>query len=706
MQETTHIGTVRVRSSQEAAQRARLRLSAQLSGADLRPPGLAPSQVLLVRELADPEPGRLGLDNVGPMLDRTWERAVRDALAECLHRAVRPTNGRVPSDAEVILFHDVAEAWACWGREQVTREPSAAGQWWTESLESSSDAPSAPAGRSPSVAAVWRARPRLVPAMAAHLAAWNVAVEIVRQMSKAEAEEVLRMVCAAFDASPPPMPEAPADRTDEEGTVHFSAVSVPDEQRQTEVGQPDDVESPPVAPEGPLDDVTLEEPSPEQLVPEEALVPRHVPPWRRFVIDLAGVRLADALDEQPPAHRQLLGVALALQVRPATVRSAAFQSSWQAWRQAARRPTSTTLGGEQNVLSRSPTDSQDRSGEESEMTPARTTRDGEDPDYSGGRDRSSRQEESSPDENSSTEDDSSVEEDFSCIDDLVPSGDPRVREETTGSRDGEESGWEGAYTATDLGGVLYLVNVLEALELPASAETPPVGEHVGAWAVLETLARAMLGPDDDTLRPEDPLWRVLSTLDGRRSETPAGQALADAEVSSKAFRMPPGWLDAPHVELPLEGWWSVENDRLKVWTELGCVLDLKARSDPAEQAYAEWNGLLNTGSLERAESAEAIPLASEPDSCSPVLAGWAARTAPYVRYRVAAALGTDSEDDGWLVDVLSQPGKLYTTATHVDLMLPLSVARTDVRTAGLDRSPGWWAPGGRIVRFHFHQSDV
>jgi hypothetical protein len=49
---------------------------------------------------------------------------------------------------------------------------------------------------------------------------------------------------------------------------------------------------------------------------------------------------------------------------------------------------------------------------------------------------------------------------------------------------------------------------------------------------------------------------------------------------------------------------------------------------------------------------------------------------------------------------------VYATDTHVDLVLPLGAARLDVRAAGLDRSPGWWAAGGRVVRFHFRESDV
>ena len=639
----THVDTLHVQAPEEAARQVRLRLSTTLGGADLHPPALAPSQVLLVRELNDPEPGGLRLGNTGAVLDRTWERAVRDALDDSLHRAVHPTNGRVPPGAEAILFRDEAEAWACWGRAQIAREPSAARPWWMQSLETSSDATPSSARRSPVVASVWRARPRLVPAMTAHLAAWGAAVDALQEMSESEAEDVLRAVCTAYDSPPPPKPEAPANRADEEDTTPLPASSGLDEQRETEGGFP------------------------EERKPEIPSVPSGDPPWTSFVEESAGARLADALAQESPGHQQLLGVALALRDGPVTVRAPAFQTAWQAWRQAVESQDRSD-GGEDTTLQRP-------DGSKVEF------------DDLGERAHLSRQ------------------GDAISVDDLSPDGDHRAREEEAmPAGDGEEAPWEDAYTATDLGGVLYLVNVLGALDLPAAATTPPVGEHVGAWAVLEALARALLGPDDDALRSNDPLWRALATLDGRRPETPAGQALDDAEDSPRAFRMPPEWLD--DVEPLIEGRWTVENDRLRMWTELGCVADLEAGDDPDVQAEAEWNRIPNTGPLQRAESSATMPRAHEPADCAPALARWAARTAPYVRDRLAAALDVDDREANWIADLFRTAGRLYTTDTHVDLVLPLDAARIDARAAGLDRSPGWWSAGGRVVRFHFREADA
>ena len=652
---TTHIDTLRVQVPEEAAQQVQLRLSTTLGGADLHPPGLAPAQVLLVRALSDPEPGRLGLENAGAMCDRTWERAAREALADCLRRAVRPTNGRVPPGAEAILFDDAAEAWACWARERVAGASSPAAPWWTESLETTSEAPASPAGRSPSMAAVWRARPRLVPALVADLAVWDVAVKVVGQMAELEAETVLRAVCDAFDVQAPPKSKPSPGPMDDEAPTPRSASSGPDEQSETDGGPP------------------------EESKREVPSVPPDGPPWTSFVEEAVGPRLVDALTQESPAYQQLLGVALTLRDRPVTARSSSFQSAWRAWRHSVQRSA----------------ESRDRSSEGEGAMPDRHASEAERSSSADAQERSSR------------------EDDLPPVDDLALNGDRRAAEpETTPESEGEEPSWSDPYAATALGGAFYLINVLDALDLPAAAETPPVGEHVGAWAVLEALARALLGPDEDTLRPNDPLWRVLTTLDGRGPDVPAGRALDEAA----GYRMPPAWLEAPRVDAPVQGRWTVKDGWLRVWTDFGCVVDLAAADDPAAQADAEWARLPNTGALHRAESADAMSLAFEPGACTPALAHWAARATPYVRHRLAAALGVEAprSDDTtaggeaaeWVANLFAVDARLYTTDLNVDLVCPLDAADLDARVAGLDRSPGWWAAGGRIVRFHFRDSEV
>ena len=648
----THIDTLRARVPADAAQAARLRLSAQLGGANLHPPGLAPAQVLLVRTLSDPDPGRLDSAAGGAMIDPSWERAVRDALGDCLHRAVRPTKGRVPPAAEAVLFRDRAEAWACWSRLQIERPRAASVPWWVRSLEASTDLPASSPGRSPNLATAWRGHARRVPAIVRLLADWQAVAEVSSRLTEAEAEAVLRAVCPHFDVPIPSAAEGPA----EEQVSALQAPSRDGDERRQHTPQP---------------------PRTFGATPAEAT--GDTPPWARVVRRATGARWADALAGQAPAHRELLGVALTLIDSPATARSGSFRSAWRAWRRRARGPNDGR--GRRDASGRALLD---RRGEEVVAPEHRGPTVDPTADHSA----------------SGTG--ATIEEDRPSRDGAA-SGDQR----RAGERRPTDSGpsWD-AYATTELGGVLYLVNVLDALDLPSAATVPPIGEHVGAWAVLEVLGRALLGATDEHLCPDDPLWRVLATLDGRSVDSPPGRALDETTEAPVAFRLPPSWMEAPHIDSPVQGRWTVTDGRVLVWTGLGCVADLSAADDPATQAREAWARYPNTGRLLRAESAGSMPLAPAPEHCGSALARWAARVAPFVRSRIAAALGVEEGHTGGPADLVREAGNVYTTDTHVDLVLPLGAARLDVRAAGLDRSPGWWAAGGRVVRFHFRESDV
>ncbi len=144
-----------------AAVPARLRIAHLLDTADLRPAGLPPRAVLLIRRVRAADP--LVLD--GFRAGRGWEAATRARIAAWHRRALRPRRGRVPPDAEAVLFADEAEwlaALACIG---------GAGQapWWAEAR-----GVAAPASASmPRAAAAWQEAPHGVPAAVTHLAAWG-----------------------------------------------------------------------------------------------------------------------------------------------------------------------------------------------------------------------------------------------------------------------------------------------------------------------------------------------------------------------------------------------------------------------------------------------------------------------------------------------------------------------------------------------------
>jgi hypothetical protein len=69
---------------------------------------------------------------------------------------------------------------------------------------------------------------------------------------------------------------------------------------------------------------------------------------------------------------------------------------------------------------------------------------------------------------------------------------------------------------------------------------------------------------------------------------------------------------------------------------------------------------------------------------------------PYARWRLDRAL-----NGARIEEALMRTGSLYLTATHVDLVMPMSEISLPVRLAGLDANPGWAPEFGRVITFHF-----
>ncbi len=218
---------------------------------------------------------------------------------------------------------------------------------------------------------------------------------------------------------------------------------------------------------------------------------------------------------------------------------------------------------------------------------------------------------------------------------------------------------------TELGGVLFLLNVMQRLDLPACFEPDwRLASQVGPWGVLELLGRALL--QDAARLPTfpkvgnladlaaDPLWAALAQLAGRQPGAPAGSAVAGPD----------------DVQIP-----------------------------------ATWARWLGADDL----SGQRIDLAGIAPLGGPLLAGvsrdmrrWLAAVTPLLRRMLHRALG-DAAD--LLADLLLRRGRLYVTSSHVDLVLPLESVSLPARRAGLDFDPGWLPDFGCVVQFHYHAQD-
>lgn len=78
-------------------------------------------------------------------------------------------------------------------------------------------------------------------------------------------------------------------------------------------------------------------------------------------------------------------------------------------------------------------------------------------------------------------------------------------------------------------------------------------------------------------------------------------------------------------------------------------------------------------------------------------------TFPFLKYALCRSLADAGgvEDGAAARALIVRRGRLYCTATHVDLVLELSGLSFEARRAGLDASPGWVRDLMRVVAFHF-----
>lgn len=74
---------------------------------------------------------------------------------------------------------------------------------------------------------------------------------------------------------------------------------------------------------------------------------------------------------------------------------------------------------------------------------------------------------------------------------------------------------------------------------------------------------------------------------------------------------------------------------------------------------------------------------------------------PGLRDRLAAAMDVQAEAVGAIL--LDIPGRVFATAVHLDVVLPMAELRLPVRRAGLDFDPGYCSYFGRIVAFHYRE---
>ncbi len=503
---------------------ARLGVSALLGSVELHPRALPPSATLLFRSLRIAAPTGWSV-TPGSRTPASWRRSFESEVAELARHAARPAAGRLDGDPEVVLFLDEAEILACLAAALV--DHARLGAWYWRALLRAT----------PSLAAwVARARrvPHALPACFALLDRWGRDERFITTIPEADVAPLATSVAVAFGGSSPgrgspdpTVPDAPpraapfgpwtpvpteirawgVERATLFGLVHLlhrhpRAAAAPSFARALDGWRARMFAV--VASGGP---VSTELPVASPLRSSADLLGAHVRvrSWTAEAPATSGpVHPPVARDEKTgspePRPRRLDPRPRPSDARPAE--PTAIDAVAPSIVRAAPRPAP-----EVSPRSLAPTDETTSAG----TTPAPTSTaspafgpmtpvEGPDPTTSPPPPR------------------------------VVPEASPELRPPVI----------EEATVITALGGVFYLLNLLEALAIPRCFDPPwRLGEQLGPWGVLELIARALLAEVGDRESDLDPLWALLAALDGRDPHV-VSPVVGPAEVE-----IPDGWSFGP-----------------------------------------------------------------------------------------------------------------------------------------------------------------
>jgi hypothetical protein len=718
-----NIGTLRLRSEDGDRVALQLRTARALQTADLVPAGLPPAAVLVVRQLTDPMPHRFVAGRMRPRSE--WERAVRRTIEAAARTARRPDEaGRIDPAADAVLFEDEAQLLACLIVAVV--HGRAGSSWWWNVLLARLQIPKtvwADAARDP--ASLLAAMPQAVPAAIGCIARWQQSLAVARACSSDAAARCVAALIATHGLQIEPATGrfAPARRSPREFGARGGRTSG--------------------------NDAALAR---GQSTPAwHAWVPRDVAEAcvRVEVQQLFGLALAlgrgNAIGRgRAQAHSRSPADAGAAHrvTAPEDVEGGLAGARGEAadatagWRQRERSPslrsidgirsmdgrgTVPAVGGASPRAARSTSRQIDASTDDAGPSAASTPPDLGHP-ADPAVDRLTRNLTGTPDGETFTDqpyqpalgrNDRSHE----CAAPTRRTRAARVEEGTPAARQ-LPAVFSTEGVVTRLGGIFYLIHALQALHVPAAFERGwHLADTAGSWGALDLIARALLGC---RFAEHDPIWQALAHLARWPAEAHPGAATSGALSPhaggcDPAFRAAADWplaLDDPLDRLT----WSAAGSRVWVWSRGGYLL-AAGRSTVANRTAAvrRVRGYHTQGARALAPLASApaheipwMPPAVLPRGCPARLGRWAAAVAPAVLRRLRLALDASagvpcraSSRARSVRRALAVPGRLYVTASHVDVVIPLRCIDLRVRRAGLDRDPGWLPSYGRVVYFHF-----
>lgn len=730
---SSEIGKLKIRGALKDEPALRLGLSNLIGNADLNPNGLSPSEILMIKHMSDPLPGKIPIGKHQFRPDMDWQRAVQDQLNDIYRSAVRPQHGMISGNAEAVVFSDQAELLACFSID-LARGLAVTHWWWRHLLKRN------PVNGSLSrvLCSMFGEDMSCLPAVLELLQSWYLSEIVLRVIDPEDARNLCIAMVEAFGfkklsvvlEGKDLLEPFPVYKTESEIKNRASSDSQQGESKNK------------LATNDALEDGVVDSISAELF-------------WNQW---LGSGQLSRELGRE---RMFLLGLGLLLNRTPWKVSSSTLQHEFkQAWLNATMSENSYANGtrADQNFslslidktevsVLETPAEilsdllAVDRKQQKShagDQDAGFNTTEKKQPSAIPGEETQAQRDETQEQCNEATaspnqqghinkqksvsvqagqHDKGSHEDQDSTLDltmpeQLVPENRTRVLNESLDTFDQDQLmstesasvsnakvNYANQVITTDIGGVLYLINLMNMLDLPACFEQDwQLASRVGPWAVLELLGRALLDEQADSYA-EDPLWDLLAKLDGRQTgESPGGSF-----KGIKAFRLPPAWFE--QLRQARETYrWSSAKGRLRLWSASGILLvDIPRSEDSAlRQAGYELQYYQGEGQpllLSRSAHSKA-PIDHNIDCIIPGISaalGFCLKSVMSgIRFRLRQALGNEVTQT-----VLLCRAKIYFSSSHVDLQTNLDNISLAARRAGLDQDPGWMPGMGKVVLFHF-----
>jgi len=620
------------------------------------PANLPPAAVLIIKRLKESPLLFPGSGDMMPEVKSVLGKSLQQHIQEKYHLATRPARGFVPPDSEAVLFADPGEMLACYWND-VSRHLEREHWWWEASARYLGN------GLDGNLERIIYQNIRCLPAALGRLSRWGRIHQAVQSLTPGEASHIFQALIRAYGGDDR---QIMADQYDgvAKKTPAKDPLGLVDKRNQRDFTR------------GSLQEM-------ESLSADsgqEDIHSAHRFPWKEWIPDRVDF---EGLSRE---HACLLAAGLSLGARTDALQDPGFLTALgQLW---------VDLDGRREVLwsrsdagRREQTRGEEHKGSQSEkrILPGR---------------RPGKQSEGQPVGSMAAA--ATLEEDALQFVSENHNPDTDIRE------DGQIQG-----VITQIGGVLYLINLIQKLDLPGCfAGDWSLRRQLGPWGIVDCLGRALLGEEGDPFG-EDPLWGLLARLDNRDPGEMPGNTFSGPDH----FQLPVSWWD-PADEEPIFCCWSANEKRLRVWIEDGMLLldcprnkgfpaaETQAREELGK--YLREVGLSDSiahrylGSRDMIESPVRKLETALTSKLNPELAEWLAMVVPAVRRYLFQILQLENNDVGGLASTLFfVPGTIYATDTHVELAANLDAISLPVRLAGLDFDPGWVPELGRVVNFHF-----